>query len=117
VLEKYYFARFQQRVNRVVDISATLERKVDVLLENKAQGPAGETGARLKKDLAGRGQRLPLLGNDDTTANRAYIKEFVLKADAELGKKYGLQYAEQFHYIGIEKSAVEDYIKRNALPL
>ena len=88
VREKYYFARFQQRVNRVVDISGTVERKVDVLLENKAQGPAGEAGARLKKGLASRGQRLPLLGNDDVTAaNRAYIKEFVLKADAELGKK------------------------------
>src|SRR5262249_12599345 len=117
VREKYYFARFQQRVNRVVDISAAVERKVDVLLANKAQGPAGESGARLKKDLAARGQRLPLLGNDDTAANRAYIKEFVLKADAELGRKYGLQYAEQFHYIGGDKPVVEDYIKQNAVPL
>jgi len=117
VREKYYFARFQQRVNRVVDISASVERKVDVLLVNKAQGPAGEAGVRLKKSLEGRGQRLPLLGNDDLTANRAYIKEFVLKADAELGRKYGLQYAEQFHYIGVEKAAVDDYIKQNAVPL
>lgn len=117
VREKYYFARFQQRVNRVVDISSTVERKVDVLLENKAQGPAGEAGARLRKNLALRGQRLPLLGDDDTTANRAYIKEFVLKTDAELGRQHGLQYAEQFHYIGAEKPAVEDYIKKKAVPL
>ncbi len=116
VREKYYFARFQQRVNRVVDISTTVERKIDVLVENKAQGPAGEAGARLRKSLEGRGQRLPLLGNDDVTANRGYIREFVLKADAELGRKHGLQYAEQFHYIGPEKPAVEDYIKKNALP-
>ena len=117
VREKYYFARFQQRVNRVVDISASVERKVDVLLMNKAQGPAGEAGARLRKSLQGRGQRLPLLGNDDVTANRAYIKEFVLKADAELGKKYGLQYAEQFHYIGADEPAIESYIKKNSVPL
>ena len=116
VREKYYFARFQQRVNRVVDISTTVERKIDVLLENKAQGPAGEAGARLKKSLEGRGQRLPLLGNDDVTANRGYIREFVLKPDAELGRKHGLQYAEQFHYIGPEQPAVEDYIKKNAVP-
>jgi LmbE family N-acetylglucosaminyl deacetylase len=116
VREKYYFARFQQRVNRVVDISATVERKIDVLVENKAQGPAGETGARLRKSLESRGQRLPLLGNDDVTANRGYIKEFVLKSDAELGRKHGLQYAEQFHYIGPEQPAVEDYIKKNAVP-
>ena len=71
----------------------------------------------MKKDLAGRGQRLPLLGGNDTSANRAYIKEFVLKADVELGKKHRLQYAEQFHYIGPEKPAVEDYLQRNAVPL
>ncbi len=87
-----------------------------MLLENKAQGPAGEAGARLRKSLEGRGQRLPLLGNDDITANRSYIREFVLKPDAELGRKYGLQYAEQFHYIGPEQPVVEDYIKKNAVP-
>ncbi len=117
VREKYYFARFQQRVNRVVDISSTIEKKVDVLLMNKAQGPAGEAGARLRKQLAERGQRLPLLGGDDATANRQYIKEFVLKGDAELGRKYGLAYAEQFHYIGPDKPTVDDYIKQHAVPL
>lgn len=117
VREKYYFARFQQRVNRVVDISSTIERKVDVLLTNKAQGPAGEAGSRLRKQLAERRQRLALLGNDDASANRAYIKEFVLKNDAELGRKYGLQYAEQFHYIGPEQPRLEDYLRKNALPL
>jgi LmbE family N-acetylglucosaminyl deacetylase len=117
VNEKYYFARFQQRVNRVVDISSTLERKVDVLVMNKAQGPAGEAGAKLRASLAARNQRLPLLGNDDETANRQYIKEFVLKENAELGKKYGLQFAEQYHYIGAEKPVVDDYVKQHAVPL
>src|SRR2546427_13041376 len=88
-LFRSYFARFQQRVNRVVDISSTIEKKIDVLLMNKAQGPAGEAGAKLRSDLAARKQRLPLLGNSDETANREYIRRFVLKADIELGKKYG----------------------------
>jgi LmbE family N-acetylglucosaminyl deacetylase len=117
VTEKYYFARFQQRVNRVVDISSTLEKKVDVLLMNKAQGPAGEAGAKLRADLAGRKLRLPVLGITDETSNREYIKRFVLKGDLELGKKYGLGYAEQFHHIGPEKSELEEYIRQNAVPL
>ncbi|PYV43616.1 MAG: hypothetical protein DMG06_09930 [Acidobacteria bacterium] len=117
VREKYYFARFQQRVNRVVDISSTFERKVEVLLVNRAQGPAGETGARLRASLAARQQRLPLLGSDDQTANRQYIRQFVLKNDAELGHKYGLRYAEQFHYIGPEKSMVDEYVQQHAIPL
>ena len=117
VSEKYYFARFQQRVNRIVDISSTFEKKIDVLLMNKAQGPAGETGAHLRAALAAKKQRLPLLGNNDETANREYIREFVLGENAELGRKYGLKYAEQFHYIGPETSAVDEYIKQHAVPL
>ncbi len=117
VREKYYFARFDQRVNRAVDISSTLEKKIDVNLVNVAQGPAGINGSKLRTMLAARGQRLPLLGSDDTAANREYIREFVLSRDAEIGKKYGLQYAEQFHYIGPEENRIEQYIKRHAVPL
>ncbi len=117
VNEKYYFARFQQRVNRVVDIGSTFEKKIDVLLMNKAQGPAGEAGARLRADLAARKLRLPLLGSDDQTANREYIKRFVLKRDIELGAKYGIAAAEQFHYIGPETSELDGYVKQNAVPL
>lgn len=117
VTEKYYFARGPQLVNRIVDISSTVEKKVDVLRVNKAQGPAGETGARLRTSLAARNQRLPILGDNDETANRQYIKEFVLKMNRDLGQKYGLQYAEAFHYIGPQTSPVEEYLKQHAVPL
>lgn len=116
VREKYYFARFQQRVNRVVDIAAQVERKIDLNLENKAQGPAGEHGARLRASLEAKGQRLPLLGSDDMTANRNYIREFVLGRDREIGARHGLAYAEQFHYIGPGQNHVEEYIRQNAIP-
>jgi hypothetical protein len=79
VKEKYYFARFEQRVNRAVDIAPWVERKIDLNLENKAQGPAGEAGQRLRARLDSQGQRLPLLGSDDASANRNYIREFVLR--------------------------------------
>ncbi|MEX2264873.1 MAG: PIG-L family deacetylase [Bryobacteraceae bacterium] len=117
VREKYYFARGPQLVNRVVDIGSVIDQKVEVNRANVAQGPAGENGARLRADLASKKLRLPLLGNDDVTANRQYIKTFVLRDDVDLGKKYGLQYAEPFHYIGPRKSMLDDYIKQNAVPL
>ena len=117
VREKYYFARGPQLVNRVVDISQVVEKKIDANLANKAQGPAGDNGARLRATLAARGLRLPLLGEDDETANRNYIREFVLKPNAELGRQHGLQYAEAFHYIGPQPPLVEEYIKQHAVPL
>ena len=116
VREKYYFARFQQRVNRVVDIAPWVERKIDVNVQNKAQGPAGENGQRLRARLAAKGERLPLLGDDDVSANRNYVREFVLRRDREIGGRHGLSYAEQFHYIGPEQNRVEEYIRNHATP-
>lgn len=117
VSEKYYFARFQQQVNRIVDVGPTIEKKINALLMNRAQGPAGEAGARLRASLRSRGLRLPVLGNDDTTANREYIRTFLLKENAELGEKHGLKYAEQFRYIQPPADDVGDYVKQHAVPL
>jgi LmbE family N-acetylglucosaminyl deacetylase len=117
VREKYYYVR-NPVVNRVVDISSTIDIKVEANRCNRAKGPGGGHGARLRKELAERNQKLPLLGGDDVTAERAYIKEFVLAHDHEVGKKYGVEYAEEFHYIGPGNSSrIEDYIKKNAVPL
>ena len=118
VREKYYFARGPQLVTRVVDISSTIEKKVDAMLANKAQGPAGNAGARMRASLAARKLKLPILGDNDETANRQYVRHFLLKQDEETGRKYGLKFAEQFHYIGPEGSdAIGEYIRQNAVPL
>ena len=117
VTTKYYHARGPQLVNRIVDISSVIDTKVAANLANRAQGPAGETGARLRARLAAEGKRLPMLGEDDVTANREYIKQVVLKKDRELGSKYGLQYAEAYHYIGppTASAELEELIRRNAV--
>ena len=127
VKEKYYFARGPQIVNRIVDISSYIDRKVEANIANKTQGPCGENGARLRAKLASQKKRLPVLGNDDDSANRAYIKEIVLDyasltqrgvlSDRELGRRYGLEWAEAFHYIGPRESEVDRYIAEHAVAL
>ena len=67
--------------------------------------------------LTEQGLRLPLLGNDDETANREYTRQFVLDRDAETGKKFGVAYAEAYHYIGPAPATVEEYVRRNAVKL
>jgi LmbE family N-acetylglucosaminyl deacetylase len=118
VKEKYYYAR-RPEVNRVVDVSGVVEQIIDANRANRAKGPAGNHGSRLRAELAKRGQKLPLLGDDDVTADRNYIKEFILARSRALGQKHGVQYAEAFHYIGGDSrgSAVEAYIKKNAVPI
>jgi LmbE family N-acetylglucosaminyl deacetylase len=116
--EKYYYAR-RPAINRVVDVSGVVDQIIDANRANRAKGPAGNHGSRLRAELAKLGQKLPLLGNDDVTADRNYIREFILDRRHALGRKYGVEYAEAFHYIGSgpARSAVEEYTKKNAVPL
>jgi LmbE family N-acetylglucosaminyl deacetylase len=118
VQEKYYYAR-RPEITRVVDVSGVVEQMIDANRANRAKGPAGNHGSRLRAELARRGQKLPLLGDDDATADRNYIKEFILARSRALGQKHGVAYAEAFHHIGggPRRSAVEDYIKENAIPV
>src|SRR6516165_9872508 len=99
VREKYYYAR-RPEITRVVDISGVIDQKVAANRANRAKGPAGHHGAQLRAELDRKGQRLPLLGDDYATADRNYIKEFVRARNRELWRKYGMEYAEAFHYIG-----------------
>jgi len=127
VREKYYFARGPQRVNRVVDIGPWIDKKVAANLANKWKGGAGIHGSMLKARLAKQNLRLPILGNDDDTANHEYIKNIVLDIDSmrqrgipsdrEIGRLYGLEWAEAFHYIRPPESVLQRYIKENAVPL
>lgn len=58
------------------------------------------------------------LGDDDDTANREYIRHFLLRREEETGRKYGLEPAEPFHYIGPEASdPIEAFVRQNAIPL
>jgi LmbE family N-acetylglucosaminyl deacetylase len=117
VREKYYYAR-RPEITRVVDISAFVDQKIEANRANRAKGPAGHHGSHLRAELAKKQQRLPILGDDDITADRNYIKEFVLTRDRELGKKYGVDYAEAFHYIGPPPpSRVDEYIREHGVPL
>jgi LmbE family N-acetylglucosaminyl deacetylase len=114
--DRYFFARGPQLVNRVVDVGPYIDQKVWANLANVTQGPAGSQGALLRKSLAGKGRKLPLLGDDDETANRQYTKHFALARDRTRGQAHGLEYAEYFHYIPPDESDVEDYVAKNSVP-
>ena len=115
--DKYYFARGPQLVNRVVDTSDYIDRKVECNLANVTQGPAGDRGARLRRRLEEQGRRLPILGDDDDSANRGYTKHIALRRDRLRGMRYGLEYAELFHYSPSDESYEDEYLRDNAVPL
>jgi LmbE family N-acetylglucosaminyl deacetylase len=119
--DKYYYAR-RPEVTRVVDVSKQIDKKVETNRANTSKGPAGHLGSRLRAELAKRNQRLPLLGDDDATADRNYIKEFAMTGSRNLGKQYGVEYAEAFHYVpagasGADRNPIVDtYVKEHVIP-
>lgn len=130
--ERYLFSRDPQRVNRIVDISNYIDKKVEANLQNTTKGPASHhPGKDLWNRLAKEGKRLPILG-DEKTADFNFVKNFVFDIDSrrlnfttesnkKIGEKHGLKWAEQFHYIkdlesnDPEANKLEQYIKENAV--
>jgi LmbE family N-acetylglucosaminyl deacetylase len=113
----YFYARSGQPFNRVVDISSQVEKKIDAIAECKSQG-GGNSGSLLRARLMTQGRGLPLLGSDDRTADREYVRQFLLEDCRQYGKAYNFAYAERFYYIDRReqaKSRVDDYIQRNAV--
>jgi LmbE family N-acetylglucosaminyl deacetylase len=114
VKEKYYYARGPQLVNRVVDISTTIDRKLDAICANRTM--LGHMVGELRDALAARKLKLPELEGDQQQAIRAFAELRFRRAAAERGKEHGLAYAEKFHYIGPDTS-LDDYVAKHAVPL
>ncbi len=114
VSEKYYFARGPQLVNRVVDIAPTLEAKhtaikaCRTMLTNMLRG--------MNASLAARKLRVPAFTESEDTGMDEYIRAVFARRDHETGQKHGLEYAEEFHYIGPDPG-LDDFIRRNAVAL
>lgn len=122
VREKYYHARGTQYVNCIVDISSHIDGHIRSNVANKAQGPAGNNGVRLRDRLAKENKRIPALEGGDDRANYEYVRQFLLEDEKALGKQFGFEYAQAYHYIGpkIAQSytpSLNEYINTNAVPI
>ena len=114
VSEKYYFARGPQLVNRVVDIGPTLETKLACLRSCRTM--MTHMIKDLNASLVERKQRVPALSAADGDAIAEFTKVALETKDRATGQKFGLDYAEAFHYIGPDRS-LDDYIARHAVPV
>jgi LmbE family N-acetylglucosaminyl deacetylase len=114
VKEKYYYARGPQLVNRVVDISTTIDRKMAAICANRTM--LGHMLGEFREALAERKLKLPELEGDPQAAIRAFADLRFRRAAAERGQEYDLEYAERFHYIGPDAS-LDAYLAAHAVPL
>lgn len=122
VSEKYYWARGSQQVNKVVDISSVIDTKLRAIRANKTQICNMVMGLRDK--LANKNLTLPWLESDDQTIIKEYVDLVFRTANKYTGEQYGLEYAEEYHYIGpgvqsskFPTSTIEHYLIENAIPI
>jgi hypothetical protein len=70
----------------------------------------------LNDSLADRQLRIPAFTDREQQASDAFIRASFQTRDRQVGSKYGLSYAEEFHHIGPDRS-LDTYIQQNAVPL
>jgi LmbE family N-acetylglucosaminyl deacetylase len=116
----YYITSPAQRYNRVIDIGTAIDKKINAMSLCSSTG-LGRKGSQIRKELAAQGKRLPVLGSDDRTADREYIRHFLMPkygAFEEAGQ-FGLEYAERFVYFDDseqeEEKHLAEYIRKNAV--
>jgi LmbE family N-acetylglucosaminyl deacetylase len=114
VSEKYYFARGPQLVNRVVDIGPTFETKLACLKSCRTM--MTHMIKDLNSSLAERKLHVPALSAADSDSINEFTKVVLEASDRATGQRFGLNYAEAFHYIGPNRS-MDEYISRHAVPL
>jgi LmbE family N-acetylglucosaminyl deacetylase len=114
VSEKYYYARGPQQVNRVVDISTTIDRKIAAICANRTM--LAHMLHEFRDRLASRKVKLPELEGDEAAAIRAFANMRFREAAARRGRVHGLAFAERFHYIGPD-TTLDAYVDQHAVPL
>ncbi|HKX00656.1 MAG TPA: PIG-L family deacetylase [Bryobacteraceae bacterium] len=114
VSEKYYFARGPQLVNRVVDIAPTFEAKFGCLKACRTM--VTHMVRDFNDSLAERKLRIPALAGNIDSAIHEYARLSLENLGRAAGRKHGLEYAEEFHYIGPDQS-LDPYISSHAVPL
>lgn len=114
VSEKYYFARGPQLVNKVVDIGPVLPLKIAQIRSCRTM--IEHMVKDVNDALASRKLQIPAFTGDQEAAANQFIKAAFVTRDQRTGAKYGLDYAEEFHYIGPDRS-LDDYVAQNAVSL
>ena len=96
VCEKYFFAKSPVDVNKVVDISRTIDVKIEALLAHDCQMKLTVDG--LKREAEAAGLKLDFVDEIDKGNYQNVIEMGMRAFCADVGRKIGVDYAEQFRY-------------------
>jgi LmbE family N-acetylglucosaminyl deacetylase len=96
VVEKYFFAINHHDVNKIVDITPYIEKKIKALACHASQVTFMVQGIIMQLEVAGMKTKALELKNSDYTAG---VAMFVHARAQEVGAQIGVAYAEAFRYV------------------
>jgi LmbE family N-acetylglucosaminyl deacetylase len=102
--ERYWFAKVPKDVNKTVDISAYIDRKIDALCAHECQMEM--TVMELQVQLAASGLDIPVLANADPKDYRPVLDAQIKAWAASVGRRAGFEYGEEFRrarFGGVER--------------
>lgn len=95
--ERYFFAKSPRDFNKVVDITAHIDQKVDALCEHTCQMEM--TVQELQVGLAASGLDIPLLSGADPKDYRPLISQQIRAWAGAVGQRAGFAYGEEFRRV------------------
>jgi LmbE family N-acetylglucosaminyl deacetylase len=104
--ERYFFAKSPRDVNRTVDISHYIDKKIDALCEHVCQMEM--TIMDLQAQLTASGADVPQIAEADPKDYRPLIDLQIRAWAASVGRRSGMQFGEEFRrsrFGGIERAA------------
>jgi LmbE family N-acetylglucosaminyl deacetylase len=94
--EMYWFAKSPMNAELFVDITSTIEKKIQALLAHECQMELTVDALACEAEVLG--IDMPMLSSPDAEARAQLIEMGIRNYFGELGEKTGVAYAEQFRY-------------------
>ena len=113
VAQRLYFARKLPEVNHIVDITNTIDAKIEAVCAHKTM--MNNMMHTIKAKLAANGLRIPVLDEIDGETMRALVDQFMRQSAAAVGEEIGVKYAEAFRLNRFGE--LEDFVQATAVPL
>jgi LmbE family N-acetylglucosaminyl deacetylase len=96
VAEQYFFAKDSRHANKVVDISQYIDRKIEALCEHDSQMKLTIDDLKMALEVSGLAPELQ--AQLDRENYRPLLALYVKAWAAEVGKKAGFEFGEEFRY-------------------
>ena len=96
VPERYYFAKFPERANKMVDITPFMDRKIEALLAHDSQMKL--TVDSVRKAFEAMDPDTEILGMLDRENYGPVLAMFIKAMGKKVGEKAGCEYGEEFRY-------------------